>query len=277
VIQILYGTTATGIAASGDVLIGQGTAGMNSVAEDGDGFGAALAVGDLENKDSAHDLVVGAPGEDLTGAADAGAVHLLYGGDAAGLTTASAWALNQSSPKVATGNGPGDRFGAALAIGDFGGNEALPAKDQPTPSFVSGDADTGDVAIGVPGESFGGLDDVGAVVVVYGDAGEHGKAVVGQQWHQDVANVADTNEAGDKFGSVLAAAHYKGSSGPAGLSIGVPGESAGNAAGPGGLAALYGTGASGLVTTGSQRWTQGTASLQDAAEAGDAFGGALAP
>ncbi|HEX8103719.1 MAG TPA: proprotein convertase P-domain-containing protein [Solirubrobacteraceae bacterium] len=278
VVQVLYGTTAGGVAAAGDKLLSQSTPGMGAVAEDGDSFGAALAVGDLNRAESAHDVAIGAPGEDLPGGADAGAVHLLHGDDAGGVTAASAWNLNQATPLIGTGNGPGDRFGAALAIGDFGANSLVLRKnDQPAPSLVAASEHPGDLAIGVPGESFGGLDDVGAVQIVYGDTAPNGAEDRITRWHQDVAGIADTNEAGDKFGSSLAAGRYEGSSGDAGLSVGVPGEKAGGVSGPGGMATLYATDSSGLGATGSERWSQGVAGVQDAAEAGDAFGSVLAP
>ena len=274
VVQVLYGTTVNGVSAAGDTLISQNTPGLGSSAQVGDKFGAALAVGSLQNAESAYDLAVGSPGEDAGGNADSGTVHVLFGRDAGALTTQAAWNINQGHPVIATGNGIGDRFGAALAIGDFGGKGDGGAKQGSPASLTAEAADLGDLAVGVPGESFGELDDVGAVSILYGDLGPDGPHV--QHWHQDVAGVAGTNEAGDKFGAALAAAPYRGAPAVAGLSIGVPGDKAGGVTGSGAMATLYGT-PGGLMTSGSQRWSQGASGLQDAAEAGDAFGSVLAP
>jgi hypothetical protein len=98
-----------------------------------DRFGAALAAADFD-ADGAADLAIGVPGEDLDGlppSADfgAGAVQVLYG---PGLTErGTMW-----SRKSRGLQGPAsryDRFGAALATGDFSGDRVA------------------DLAIGAPG------------------------------------------------------------------------------------------------------------------------------
>ena len=56
----------------------QSTAGVAGAAETGDGFGRAVATGDLDG-DGFDDAVVGMPGEDIGTAKDAGGVAILWG------------------------------------------------------------------------------------------------------------------------------------------------------------------------------------------------------
>ena len=62
-VSVLYGSSG-GLASDGQVL-SQDTAGVPGVSEDGDRFGAALVAVEF-NGDAFGDLVVGAPGEDLS-------------------------------------------------------------------------------------------------------------------------------------------------------------------------------------------------------------------
>ncbi|MFB9888864.1 FG-GAP repeat protein [Planobispora takensis] len=105
-------------------------------AEVWDGFGAALATGDF-NADGRSDLAIGVPGEGLTAGQRAmdygdGTVVVVYGARA-GLRTATSEAWSQRGLKGRPRYS--DRFGAALAAGDF-----------------NGDGDD-ELAIGVPGEN----------------------------------------------------------------------------------------------------------------------------
>ncbi|MER7128268.1 FG-GAP and VCBS repeat-containing protein [Streptosporangium saharense] len=107
-------------------------------AEKWDHFGAALAVGDF-NADGRADLAIGVPGEDLDAnvrALDygAGAVNVLYG-SRRGLSALGSEMWTQNTRGVVGKARYADRFGAALAAGDF-----------------NGDGDD-DLAVGAPGES----------------------------------------------------------------------------------------------------------------------------
>ncbi len=99
-----------------------------------------------------------------------------------------------------------DRFGASLASGDF-------------------DRDGyDDLAIGVPGEAIGTLDDAGAVAVVFGSSAGLGFGSRSPVWlHQSVAGVQNVAEAGDEFGLALTAGDFDGD-GFDELVVGVPGE-----------------------------------------------------
>lgn len=74
------------------------------------------------------------------------------------------------------------------------------------------DHDEDDLAIGVPYENIGSIADAGAVNVIYG----HGSAValgggnLHQFWHQDVTNIEDVAETGDRFGVRAAVGNFNG-------------------------------------------------------------------
>ena len=123
-----------------------------------EGGSAGVARGDF-NGDGVTDLAIGVPGEDrtlttfdgLSGGTtrevpDAGAVHIIYG-SASGLTSAGNQLLDQG-----IGKDDGERFGAALASGDFNGDPYS------------------DLAVGAPGERDSSGNVVGAVQVFFGTA-----------------------------------------------------------------------------------------------------------
>jgi FG-GAP repeat len=119
------------------------------------GSSSGVAKGDF-NGDGFADLAVGVPDEDVGTVADTGAVNIIYG-SADGLTATTAgipasqfWSENTTH--VPGGAKPGDRFGAALAAGDFNGD-----------GFS-------DLAIGMPNKNVGGNSGSGGVVVVFGSA-----------------------------------------------------------------------------------------------------------
>lgn len=177
-----------------------------------DRFGAALAAGDFVG-DGHDELVVGAPGEDLEAvpAESAGAVVVLdlaFGG-----ATNQIWTQEELAPEHAD---PFDRFGEALAVGDFDG-DGFP-----------------DLAIGAPGESLGALTDAGILHVIYNDSGDGLTAAGRQQWLQTL----DPAELGDGFGSVLAAGRLSGHTGED-LAIGAPGEDLAGFANAGGVNTLF--------------------------------------
>ncbi|MEU6121106.1 FG-GAP repeat protein [Streptomyces sp. NPDC047123] len=119
-IHIHYGSPANGSFGSRAQTLNQDTPGVPGVAEDGDHFGAALAVADVD-RDGRDDLIAGAPGEAIGSKAKAGAAWLLRGGakgllDARGAARSVAW--NQDTAGVPGVAEAGDAFGAAVAAGD---------------------------------------------------------------------------------------------------------------------------------------------------------------
>src|SRR3954452_10794354 len=81
---------------------------------------AAATQGDF-NGDGTRDLAIGIPDEAVNGHVQAGAVEVLYG-SLTGVRTAGAQAWTQSSSGVADTPEDNDRFGDALATGDFDGD-----------------------------------------------------------------------------------------------------------------------------------------------------------
>jgi hypothetical protein len=199
------------------------------------------------NGDSIPDLAIGAPDETLGGAQAAGVVHVLYGSPSTGLSATASQLLSQDSPGVADTPEEVDRFGTALASGDYNGDGRA------------------DLAVGAPGENtFSGV-----VHLLYGSAA--GLTATGSQlWSQDSPGVAGGAEVDDQFGNALAAGDFAGD-GRTDLAVGAFGENSG----AGVVHALYGS-AAGLTATGSQLWSQDSPRVADGAEEGDQFGFALA-
>ena len=69
------------------------------------------------NGDGYEDLAVGVPSEDVGSIIDAGAVHVFYGSSVGIQSNNQIWHLN--SPGVLLSAATGDRFGSAIAVGDF--------------------------------------------------------------------------------------------------------------------------------------------------------------
>ncbi len=214
---------------------------------------ASRVSGDF-NCDGFDDLAIGVPTENVANGAapnvDAGAVNVVYGSSNR-LTATSNQLWTQQS--LEGGAEPGDRFGSAVAAGDFNNDGC------------------DDLAVGVPGENlpFNGATvlDAGAVNVIKGSA--IGLTASGNAlWTQDP--LAGSPEAGDKFGSSLAVGRFKFSDFED-LAVGVPGEDDG----AGAVNVVFGAGGGGLTSSGNTVRAQG---LQGpgTAEPGDAFGSALA-
>ena len=244
----------------------QDTPGVGGGAELGDQFGFSVAVGDFD-ADLRDDLAIGAPFEDLQDNTleDAGAVHVLFGSFASGelVTTEGSMFITQGNLATGAAVEAGDRFGWALTTGRFNGDVRA------------------DLAIGSPGEDINAIANAGIVHVLYGDSS--GLSLAGNQlWHQDIANIPDTAEAGDGFGYALSSGNY-GKSSQSDLAIGVPFEDLLSAvtgtqqADAGAVIVLYGSssGLAATATTPAELWHQDTSGINDSAQPGDQFGFAL--
>jgi hypothetical protein len=220
--------------------------------EPGDGFGSTLTIGDFNN-DGWEDLAAGVPGEDFGGLEVAGAVNVIYG-SSSGLQTADPtdqfW--TQDSPGIEDISEESDRFASSLASGDFNGD-----------GFV-------DLAVGAPGES-GVVSSMGVVHVLYGtSSGLSASIISDQRWTQNSPGINDSAEAGDLFGSTLAAADFNGD-GNSDLAVGVPQESVGTVSEAGATNVLYGSDPS-ITSANDQFWHQNKPDVNDRAEAGDKLG-----
>lgn len=109
-VTVLYGS-AHGVDASRHTTVSQNSPGVPGAAEAGDLFGGSLAAGDF-NSDGFADLAVAAPHEDVAGDADGGTLQILWGASG-GLSGKGGATLADPAPTKH------DRFGAALAAGDF--------------------------------------------------------------------------------------------------------------------------------------------------------------
>lgn len=212
-VVVLHGT-ASGFDPD-DTLWSQATPGIDGVAEPGDQFGYALATGDFGN-DGDDDLAIGVPFEHVGNIADAGAVNVIYGGPSGLAATTDQQLWRQGADGILGVAEAGDRFGFALATGDFG-------------DTLDGYAD---LVVGVPGESVGAIQNAGAVNAIYGAFGGL-SATNNRLVHQNrPTGVKDVSETDDAFGSALAAANFD-QNGREEVIVGVPGETVNGQSGAG--------------------------------------------
>jgi hypothetical protein len=256
-VSVLYGSSPDGLSGADDQFWSQNSPNTQGTAENNERFGYALAAGDFDG-DGYVDLAVGIPQQGFTGALNAGAVHVLYG-TADGLAAEDDQLWYEGHNGLGGAPETGDWFGRALAAGDFDGD----GHD--------------DLAIGIPSEDLGGVNDAGRVVVLYGTAdglsAEHSDA-----WVQGLYDIPDTYELGDNFGERLATGDFDGD-GYDDLVVGVPREDFEDEPPTrydvGVVHIIYGSG-DGLTATGTQLWDQDRGDIQDSSQQYDAFGWALA-
>ena len=172
---------------TGGLLLRQDSPSIDDVGEENDRFGFALTSGDFDGNGHA-DLAVGVPNEN-----GYGALHVFFwNGGGLDLTRDLFWTQNS----IAGTSESNDKFGFALAAGDFDGD----GRD--------------DLAIGSPGETLGlanELTDSGAVAVTYGSStGIFFDLARTQGWAQGGLIGLDTAELGDRFGEAFAVGDFDG-------------------------------------------------------------------
>jgi FG-GAP repeat len=262
-VNVIYGKSGTGLTASGNQRWSQGTPGVKGdpgFCDPGSGcavefFGSALAAANF-GKSAYADLAIGVPGDGISPEGfqqGPGGVNVLYG-SSNGLVVAGNQLWNQDSPDVLDEAEDFDHFGAALAAGNFGNG------------FHA------DLAVGVPAESFEGIDAAGGVNVLYGST--TGLSATGNQfWTQDSPEVADAAEENDVFGAALFAGSF-GYGAERDLAIGVPREGLEGTTEVGAANLLFGS-MSGLSASGNEFWHQDGEQVRDSPEGRDHFGRSL--
>ncbi|WP_258382406.1 FG-GAP-like repeat-containing protein [Streptomyces sp. NTH33] len=262
---------ADGPVAASKLTITQDSPGVPGSTRPGDGFGAAIAWGDV-NGDGYADLAIGAPGkDDAEGNADRGSVTVLYGP-----------ALNTGFSYTTSGvAAAGARLGSAVAVGDFDGDGTADVFSAGTGgggtwnvrltggATTSGRLTTATGPVAGPDAATGDFNGDGYTDVVLNhlDSGGIGRVAL------FTGSAAGLTEAGTKSvrgGRSVAAGDIDGD-GYDDLVIGRPhpSESGGT---PGGHIAVLPGSAKGLTTTGTKVIHQDAVGVAGADRSGDAFG-----
>ncbi|MDG4863966.1 FG-GAP repeat protein [Streptomyces sp. T-3] len=110
-VSVLYGSSS-GLDTSRRLVLTQSSSGVPGTPEAGDSFGASVTSADLDG-DGYADLAIGAPGEDIGSAADAGGVTVVWG-SARGLAGTSSWLESRTLGEPAAN----EAYGTGLTAAD---------------------------------------------------------------------------------------------------------------------------------------------------------------
>ncbi|MEU1038095.1 FG-GAP and VCBS repeat-containing protein [Streptomyces sp. NPDC005551] len=275
-----------GLGSAGTTRVSQSGAAVPGTPEKGDHFGAAVTVADA-NGDGTADLLVGAPGEDVTGAGtDAGTVAVIRG-TRGGLGTGTT-VLNGPAARAAYGKS----LAAADLTGDGTTDVAVGATDKVVLKAGGGATTTvftgamgGRAPVLTTGDFDGGDDGVADLAAGYWSTTPFTQSHV-RLWswspeEKSLANIWNTDNAGV---SALAAGDFDGD-GHDDLALGecreIADENIDDPCGPeetaagGGIHVHYGAGVPGNFGHRHQTLNQDTAGVPGVAETGDRFGASL--
>ena len=255
-VNVLYGSS-DGLVSTGGRMWTQDTRGIKGVARAADEFGSALVAGDFDD-DGWDDLAIGVPGEDaaVTGSSfeksSTGGVNVLFGSSTGLSPRDQLW--TQDSEDVMGNAERGDRFGAALASGDFDGDGIA------------------DLAIGTPHETIGtSLTSAGTVNVIFGSS--LGLTADGNRtWHLGSPGIKGSPIRDGLYRTALATGDFD-RDGFDDLAVGTPGHEVSGRRSAGAVSVLFGSDA-GLTDT-DQLWTQDTKGIKGIAGNDDRFGWSL--
>jgi len=202
------------------------------------------------NGDGVRDTAIADPEATVGTKADAGAITVVYGGDAGTVQ------LHQDLASVPGDAASGAEFGYSMAQADLNGDGC------------------GDLVAAAPYADIAGVRDAGAVYVIYGSPGGLGSGSAGVTYIQGERSVPGAPEAGDVFGYSVAAG--KAASGPY-LAIGIPGEDLNVPAASGsGTVAMRDAGGIVYIRGSAVGWVdQNSADVAGGVEADDRFGASL--
>jgi len=241
--------TRSGDPAVAEVQTITGDSGFRGSAEKGDRFGAAMT-----GTPYPDELVVGAPGESIGGATQAGEIWFWTP------DVQSVQVINQNSSGIPGAAESGDGLGSSLFLGS---EVAAAAKsrghDVPVRLFV-----------GTPREDIAAKPDAGGVVqlsyVPPAAPGQHGRIVTSGAtfWTQDSSGVAGSAESGDLFGATVESLDLTTAGTPT-FVAGAPGEDIGSIRDAGAV----------ITLGGSRSYDQNAAGVPGSVESGDRFGGTL--
>ena len=221
-------------------------------------FGEALLAADF-NDDMVDDLAIGVPDKTVDTVANAGEVRVLYGVNQQGLqlTNNQTWHQNvDRGTEILDAAETGDRFGAALAAGDFN---------------ADGNAD---LVVGIPNEAINNISGAGAISVIFGNSVDRLTTANNQFWHQGLSTLEGVAEVDDNFGFAIAAGDIN-NDGLDDVAVGVPGQNVAGAADAGTVHVLF-SASRGIVASGNTILDQSLTGFGESPEANDRFGSSLA-
>jgi hypothetical protein len=181
-VNVLFGGSH-GLHGPGSEFRSQDSPGIQGRAQSGDAFGSALAAADFGLSGWA-DLVVGVPGQRVGTKAAAGAVNVVDG-SRRGLVARGNRLWTRSSSGLVGRAQAGERFGDALAAGQFGHSKRA------------------DLAVGIGRHDLRSITGAGAVAVLYGSY-KGLRASGNQLWTRDSPGISGRASRDDHFGHAVA-------------------------------------------------------------------------